>query len=76
MRKYITAFCNGACISHLKFISPVQLGQELVGKTKIQKKTKSMVFLTSELTTANKTVAVASGIWKILKKLPEAGSVS
>ena len=60
----------------LKFISPVRLGQELVGKTKIQKKTKSMVFLTSELTTANKTVAVASGIWKILKKLPEAGSVS
>ena len=60
----------------LKFISSVQLGQELVGKTKIQKKTKSMVFLTSELTTANKTVAVASGIWKILKKLPEAGSVS
>ena len=58
----------------LKFISSVQLGQELVGKTKIQKKTKSMVFLTSELTTANKTVAVASGIWKILKKLPGAGS--
>ena len=60
----------------LKFISPVQLGQELVGKTKIQKKTKSMVFLTSELTAANKIVAVASGIWKILKKLPEAGSAS
>ena len=60
----------------LKFISSVHLGQELVGKTKIQKKTKSMVFLTSELTTANKTVAVASGIWKILKKLPETGSAS
>ena len=58
----------------LKFISSVQLGQELVGKTKIQKKTKSMVFLTSELTAANKTVAVASGIWKILKKLPGAES--
>ena len=57
----------------LKFISPVRLGQELVGKTKIQKKTKSMVFLTSELTAANITVAVASGIWKILKKLPGAG---
>ena len=57
----------------LKFISSVQLGQELVGKTKIQKKTKSMVFLTSELTAANKTVAVASGIWKILKNLPGAG---
>ena len=57
----------------LKFISSIKLGQELVGKTKIQKKTKSMVFLTSELTAANKTVAVASGIWKILKKLPGAG---
>ena len=60
----------------LKFISSIKLGQELVGKTKIQKKTKSMVFLTSELTAANKTVAVASGIWKILKKLPEAESAS
>ncbi len=51
----------------LKFISPVQLGQELVAKTKIQKKTKSMVFLTCELTCANKIVATASGVWKILK---------
>ena len=33
----------------LKFISTVKLGQELVGFTKIQKKTKSMVFLTCEL---------------------------
>ena len=51
----------------LKFISPVQLGQELIGKTKIQKKTKSMVFLTCELTASNKIVATASGVWKILK---------
>ena len=51
----------------LKFISVVKLGQELVGKTKIQKKTKSMVFLTCELTVANKIVATASGVWKILK---------
>ena len=56
----------------LKFISPIKLGQELVGKTKIQKKTKSMIFLTCELTTTNKTVATASGVWKILKKLPGA----
>ena len=56
----------------IKFISQVKLGQELVGKTKIQKKTKSMVFLTCELTTANKIVATASGVWKILK-LPGAG---
>ena len=51
----------------LKFISAVQLGQEIVGKTKIQKKTKSMVFLTCELTCVNKIVATASGVWKILK---------
>ena len=56
----------------LKFISAVKLGQELVGKTKIQKKTKSMVFLTCELKTSNKIVATASGVWKILK-LPGAG---
>ena len=58
----------------LKFISVVKLDQELIGNTKIQKKTKSMVFLTCELTTEGKTVATASGIWKILnKKLPGAG---
>ena len=51
----------------LKFISAVRLRQELIGNTKIQKKTKSMVFLTCELTAANKIVATASGVWKILK---------
>ena len=51
----------------LKFISAVLLNQELIGKTKIQKKTQSMVFLTCELTTTNKIVATASGVWKILK---------
>ena len=51
----------------LKFISAVKLGQEFIGKTKILKKTQSMVFLTCELTTTNKIVATASGVWKILK---------
>ena len=61
---------NNPCVTislELKFISPVKLGQELVGTTKIQKKTKSMVFLTCELKTSNKIVATASGVWKILK---------
>ena len=56
----------------IKFISPVKLGQKLVGKTKIQKKTKSMVFLTCELRASDKIVATASGVWKILR-LPGAG---
>ena len=51
----------------LKFISAIKLGQELYGKTKIQKKTKSMIFLTCELSVSNKIVATASGVWKILK---------
>ena len=51
----------------LKFISAIKLGQELIGFTKIQKKTKSMVFLTCELKTENKIVATASGIWKKVK---------
>ena len=61
---------SSSCVTislELKFISPVKLGQELFGKTKIQKKTKSMVFLTCELTTENKIVATASGVWKIFK---------
>ena len=56
----------------LKFISAVKIKQELIGTTKIQKKTKSMVFLTCELRASNKIVATASGVWKILK-LPGAG---
>ena len=62
---------QGVCVTislELKFISTVKLGQELVGKTKIQKKTKSMIFLTCKLTVENKIVATASGIWKILNK--------
>ena len=65
---------NNTCVTislELKFISPVQLDQELLGKTKIQKKTKSMIFLTCELIAEDKIVATASGVWKILnKKLP------
>ena len=68
---------NNPCVTislDLKFISAVRLGDELVGNTKIQKKTKSMVFLTCEMISNGKIVATASGVWKILKKkLPGAG---
>ena len=68
---------NNPCVTislELKFISAVKLGQELIGKTLIQKKTKTMVFLTCELTAEDKIVATASGVWKILnKKLPGTG---
>ena len=52
----------------LKFISATKLGQEIIGFTKILKKTKTMVFLICHLKTEDKIVASASGIWKILNK--------
>ena len=61
---------NIPCVTislELKFISAVKLDQELIGSAKIQKKTKSMVFLTCELKSLEKIVATASGVWKILK---------
>ena len=61
---------NAPCVTislDLKFISAVKLDQELIGIAKIQKKTKSMIFLTCELKVADKISATASGVWKILK---------
>ena len=61
---------NGPCVTislELKFISQVKLDQELIGLAKVQKKTKSLVFLTCELKADNKIAATASGVWKIIK---------
>ena len=58
----------------IKFIGSTVLGDEIIGFTKIQKVTNSMVFLICHLECKGKIIATASGIWKILKKpLPNAG---
>ena len=61
---------NGnSCVTislELKFISSVKLDEELIGFTKVQRKTKSLVFLTCELKVDDKIIATASGVWKIL----------
>ena len=58
----------------IKFIGSTKIGDEIIGFTKIQKVTNSMVFLVCYLKCKNKLIATASGIWKILKKpLPNAG---
>ena len=54
----------------LKFIAATKIGDEIVGFTKILKKTKSMVFLICYLKSKDKIIASASGIWKILKTKP------
>ena len=54
----------------LKFIAATKAGDEIIGFTKILKRTKSMVFLICHLQCKNKIIASASGIWKILKIKP------
>ena len=54
----------------LKFIAITKIGDEIIGFTKILKKTKSMVFLICHLKSKDKMVASASGVWKILKIKP------
>ena len=50
----------------VKFISAASLGQKLLGKVKIQKKTRTLVFATCEISNSKNIVANASGVWKIL----------
>ena len=51
----------------MKFISAAKLGDKLIAKVKVQKKTKTLVFITCEILNADGIVAVTSGVWKILK---------
>ena len=51
----------------LKFIGASRVGDEIIGKTKILKKTNTLIFLFCELFCNEKMIASASGIWKILK---------
>ena len=51
----------------MKFISAGQLGDKLIGKVKILKKTKTLIFISCEISNSSDIVASASGTWKILK---------
>ena len=58
----------------IKFIGTTKLGDEVIGFTKIQKKTKSLVFLICHLECNGKMIASASGIWKLMEEpIPNAG---
>ena len=61
---------NAPCVTislDLKFIGASKVRDEIIGTTKILKKTNSFVFLSCELKCNNKIITSASGIWKILK---------
>jgi len=64
---------NAPCVTislDLKFIGASKIGDEIIGKTKILKKTNTLIFLFCELQCNDKIIASASGIWKILKIKP------
>ena len=64
---------NAPCVTislDLKFIGVSKVGDEIIGKVKILKKTKTLVFLFCELRSNNKIITSASGVWKILKINP------
>ena len=62
---------NMPCVTislDLKFIGTSKLSDEIIGHTKILKKTKTLVFLFCELKCNSKIITSASGVWKILTK--------
>ena len=62
---------NSPCVTislDIKFIGATKLNDEIIGFVKILKRTKSMIFLICHLKSNEKTIASASGIWKIINK--------
>ena len=68
---------NAPCVTislDIKFIGASKVGDEIIGHTKILKKTNTLIFLFCELKCNNITITSASGVWKILKiKKPNFG---
>ena len=64
---------NAPCVTislDLKFIDASKIGDEIIGFTRILKKTNTLVFLFCELRCNDKIITSASGVWKILKIKP------
>ena len=62
---------NSPCVTislDVKFIGATKIGDEIKGFAKIQKVTKSMIFLICYLESNSKLIASASGVWKKLNK--------
>tara|TARA_B100000963_G_scaffold217226_1_gene189406 strand:+ start:6368 stop:6757 length:390 start_codon:yes stop_codon:yes gene_type:complete len=60
---------NKRCVTidlNIKFISAGKLDEKLIGKVKVLKKTRTLVFIYCEILDSSNIVATASGTWKIL----------
>tara|TARA_B100001057_G_scaffold365986_1_gene369220 strand:+ start:266 stop:667 length:402 start_codon:yes stop_codon:yes gene_type:complete len=63
---------NQSCVTislDVKFIAPSRLGDEILGKVNILKKTKSMLFVSCSLYINKNVIASAIGVWKVIKKI-------
>ena len=60
---------NKRCVTinlDIKFVSAGKLNDELIGKVRVLKRTKTLVFISCEISNNKGIVAFASGTWKIL----------
>ena len=60
---------NRRCVTinlNMQFITAAKLGENLIGKVLVIKKTNSLVFINCEIDNGKDVVASASGTWKIL----------
>ena len=60
---------NAPCVTislDLKFIGASKIYDEIIGNVKILKKTKTLVFISCEISNDKEIVVSASGTWKIL----------
>ena len=64
---------NAPCVTislDLKYIGASRVGDEIWGRVKILKKTKTLIFIFCELKCNDKIITSASGVWKILNIKP------
>ena len=64
---------NAPCVTislDIKFIGASKVRDEIIGHTKILKKTNTLVFLFCELRSNDNIITSASGVWKIIKIKP------
>ena len=64
---------NQSCVTislDVKFISTSKLNDEAIGKVRILKKTRSLIFAECNLFVKERIIASASGVWKVLNTNP------
>jgi uncharacterized protein (TIGR00369 family) len=56
--------CNTVSLS-CDFVSPGKLGELVEARVSVTRKTRTMAFLSAEVTAANRPLLVATGLWKV-----------